>query len=173
MSLPNTSIAKSNDVNCILGQVQLRAAGGINYHWEPANALSEPNSAFPIANPSVTTTYTVSISDINGCAAKDSIIVNVSKGDPANGYLLPNAFTPNGDGINDCFGVQKWGMVQKLELFIYDRWGKLIFYTKDASRCWDRTYHAKSQPAGTYIYQIKAEAICGSIFRKGTVTLLK
>ena len=53
---------------------------------------------------------------------------------------MPNAFTPNNDGINDCFGLKYWGNVTKLDFSIYNRFGERIFYTTDPAKCWDGRY---------------------------------
>jgi gliding motility-associated-like protein len=90
-----------------------------------------------------------------------------------NGYLLPNAFTPNGDGKNDCFGVSTWGNVGNLKLQIFNRWGELVFSTTDPNKCWDGTYKGLRQPSGAFIYQISAETICGPVYRRGTVVLIR
>ena len=109
----------------------------------------------------------------NGCTSKDSIVVYVDKNSPTSGYPVPNAFTPNGDGHNDCFGIKYWGYMGKVEMMIYNRWGAVVFSSKSPDACWDGTYHGKPQPAGTYVYMIKASTLCGNVFRKGTLELIR
>jgi gliding motility-associated-like protein len=150
----------------------LNATGGVNYQWQPESTLSDAFIANPFAEPHDTTMYYVQVTGANGCVAEDSIQVNVTR-DNAINYLVPNAFTPNNDGHNDCFGVSRWGNIATLEFFIYDRWGNIVFYTKDASKCWDGTYKGFAQPTGTYVYLIKGNTICGDILRKGTVVLFR
>jgi gliding motility-associated-like protein len=89
------------------------------------------------------------------------------------GYNMPNAFTPNNDGRNDCFGLKYWGGVIGLEFNIYNRWGEVIFRSNNTSACWDGSYKGISQPSGTYVYQIKARTACGEVYRKGTVVLVR
>jgi gliding motility-associated-like protein len=88
-------------------------------------------------------------------------------------YGLPNSFTPNNDGLNDCFGVEKWGRVDQLDLSIYNRWGQRVFHTNNSSSCWDGSFQGEAQDAGVFVYIVKAKTACGDIDRKGTVTLLK
>jgi len=172
-SLPNTAISKSNDVDCVIGEAKLIASGGTKYVWSPASSLSNSNIANPVATPAQTTTYHVQISNGNGCSVEDSIEVKVFVGEAENGYLLPSAFSPNKDGVNDCFGVKKWGYVTDLDFRIYNRWGNLVFHTMNSTDCWDGTFKGIQQPADAYVYQIRAKTICGNVFRKGTIILIR
>ena len=122
---------------------------------------------------STTTWYRVLVSSDKGCTTEDSIQVKVITGNIQNGYLVPNAFTPNIDGKNDCFGVQAWGFVTDFSFSVYNRWGQRIFYTTNPSRCWDGLYKGKEQNPGVYIDIISAKGLCGNIYRKGTVTLIR
>ena len=170
---PNITVSKSNDVDCVLGQAKLLATGGVRYLWSPASSLNNVNISNPVASPSETTTYYLQATGASGCIIQDSLLVKVIKGEAENGYLLPSAFTPNGDAQNDCFGVKTWGFVTGLDVSIYNRWGNLIFHATNAGNCWDGTYKGEAQPPGAYIYQVRAKAICGDVYRKGTVVLIR
>ena len=87
--------------------------------------------------------------------------------------ILPNAFTPNNDGVNDCFGIRKWGNVTIKEFSIYNRWGQKVFDTRNPSECWNGTFHGEMQDSGGYVYVIKAVSFCGNITRTGTVMLIR
>lgn len=173
ISLPNPSISKSNDIDCMIGEAKLTAIGGTKYIWLSATSLSNPNIANPVATPAQTTTYHVQISNGNGCSVEDSIEVKVLVGEAENGYLLPSAFTPNNDGVNDCFGIKKWGYVTELDFRIYNRWGNLVFHAANSADCWDGTFKGIQQRADAYVYQIRAKTICGNVFRKGTIILIR
>ncbi|MES2773005.1 MAG: gliding motility-associated C-terminal domain-containing protein [Bacteroidota bacterium] len=170
---PSLSLTKSNDINCIIGIANLSASGGLNYLWWPASSLSDSTTSSPVASPNFTTTYHVRATNSAGCIKEDSIIVLVNKNDIANGFQLPTAFTPNGDGLNDCFGVRTWGNVTNLKLEIYDRWGRLIFVTTNPAQCWDGNDKAVQLVTGAFIYQVAADTNCGRVFRKGTVMLIR
>jgi gliding motility-associated-like protein len=172
-ALSSIDVTKSNDVDCVLGTTTLRATGGVTYNWYPPVYLSDSTIASPIAAPLATTTYHVQVTNAGGCTGIDSITVFVYKGEVENGYKLPTAFTPNNDNNNDCFGVRKWGTLSNLDLNVYDRWGVLLFHTKNPSDCWDGTYKGQSQSPGTYVYQIRAQALCGAVYRKGTIVLIR
>jgi gliding motility-associated-like protein len=169
---PVVKASKSNDVSCILGASTLNASGNYKYLWSPAASLSNAAIRNPIASPSSTTTYVVKATSNMGCVSTDSIKVIVVTG-PGPGFELANGFTPNGDGLNDCFGVRSWGAVKDLKLTIYNRWGEVVFQTTDPSRCWDGTINGKKQPTAVFIYQVSANTICGEIYRSGTVTLIR
>jgi len=168
-----TSVTSSNDIDCSHGQSTLHATGGATYEWTPAPGISNLSSPNPIVSPAQTTTYHVKIVDMKGCTGYDSVKVNVDFTSGGSLYLLPSAFTPNGNGKNDCFGLKFWGAVTQLDFGVYSRWGQLIFHTNNPSDCWDGRFNGQMQDPGTYIYQIKAKTVCGDVYRKGTVVLIR
>lgn len=88
--------------------------------------------------------------------------------------FLPNAFTPNKDNLNDCFGVKNWPATTSFELCIYNRWGQLVFKTNNILECWNGEFKQQPQPSGTYVYTIKATTpTCGSLSNKGTITIIR
>lgn len=171
--LPNIYATKTNDLDCTVDQSQLNATGGKQYKWTPASSLSNPNIASPVARPQQTTEYTVAGTDQFGCIGYDTVLVKVEAGNEGQ-FLMPNAFTPNNDGVNDCFGIRYWGVIQKLEFSIFNRWGQRIFFTTNPQQCWDGYSGGRMQDNGVYIYQIKASTICAeSVIRKGSFTLIR
>ncbi|MDP4252887.1 MAG: gliding motility-associated C-terminal domain-containing protein [Bacteroidota bacterium] len=170
---PDPFISKSNDLDCITGEATLTASGGVSYAWYPAGHLSDPSVADPIARPDSSTWYYVRVTDSHGCSSLDSIELLVTKAGTSIGYPVASAFTPNGDGHNDCFGIKYWGAVKGFEMAVFDRMGARVFYTKDPGGCWDGTFNGQPQPTGTYVYYIKAETLCGPAFKKGTVQLIR
>ena len=89
-------------------------------------------------------------------------------------HFIPNAFTPNKDNLNDCFGIKNWPSTSSFELRVYNRWGQLVFKTTNILECWNGDFNGKPQPYDTYVYMIKAEGTpCGPILSKGTVTLIR
>lgn len=170
---PSLTLTKDNDINCVKGVTTLHASGGAKYFWYPTQTLQYAATANPIATPTTTTMYHVKSFSAQGCYGEDSILVMVSNAASDVGYQMPSAFTPNGDGINDCFGVKKWGNVSHLQLDIYNRFGERIFSGNDSNACWDGTYKGIAQPLGTYVYQVIAITNCGEVYRKGTVVLIR
>jgi gliding motility-associated-like protein len=169
---PHLEIIKSNDITCTFPSAHLTVYGGEDYSWAPASGLSSATISNPVATPLISTVYTVTAKGVNGCVNSDTISVKVDLNE--NRFLgLPNSFTPNGDGLNDCFGVRYWGQVDKLDFSIYNRFGQRVFFTNNVANCWDGTFKGEPQNAGVFVYVIKAKTICGNINKKGTVTLLR
>jgi gliding motility-associated-like protein len=170
--VPQMSVEKSNDLNCTFPIATLSATGATTYLWSPAAGLSDAQAANPVATPDTTTMYEVTGTNESGCSSTASILVKVEKsGAPR--FVVPNAFTPNRDGKNDCFGIQQWGNAHIRQFSVYNRWGTLVFQATDPSQCWDGTWKGEAQDAGGYIYVISASTICGEVTRKGMVTLIR
>lgn len=85
----------------------------------------------------------------------------------------PTAFTPNGDGLNDVFNV--FGQyIDTFEMDIFNRWGELLFTTRELSEGWDGTYRGNAMPEGTYTFVAQMTDRAGRAFKKsGTVVLLR
>jgi len=142
------------------------------YEWTPAAGLNDPTLPAPTATIDGTTTFIGHVTDRNGCSVYDTVTVDAHISSTAM-LVLPNSFTPNGDGHNDCFGIQRWGRVELREFSVYDRWGVRVFNTKNPAECWDGTYKGQMQPAGGYAYVIQAKTVCGFVTRTGTVMLIR
>lgn len=171
--VPNLTVSSSNDLDCSVRSTALNASGAANYLWIPAIGLSNNSIPNPIATPDSTITYQViGISD-KGCNDTAFVTVKTNFSNPTNNNFLPNAFTPNNDGLNDCFGILN-NTNFKIQYFeIYNRWGQLIWSTKDSNSCWDGTYKGIKQPQGLYPYRIKASGSCGNIQKNGWVILIR
>ena len=170
---PGLSVSKSNDIGCRLGTAKLSVRGGLSYLWKPASSVNGQNLSDPIVSPANTTTYTVQGTSTNGCVSEDSIIVYVDRRAAGEIFALPTAFTPNGDGINDCFGAGFMGYTTEFSMIILDRWGNQLFKTSDPALCWDGKQAGADMPTGTYVYYVRARTICGPVLKRGTVLLLR
>ena len=70
-------------------------------------------------------------------------------------FFIPNAFSPNNDGINDNFYVNLECQVSNFSFRIFNRWGELIYFSEDEKGYWDGKYNGKEQPIDGYLYQIE------------------
>ena len=147
------------------------------WQWSPPVGLSCDDCEHPYARPFETTLYTLLITDENGCDASDEVLLTISKN---RNVYIPNAFSPNGDGINDVFYIFARGDVsQILEFKIFDRWGELVFEDEkfppnDPAHGWDGIFHGKMMNPAVFAYMAKVEFVDGVVeLFKGDVTLMK
>ena len=110
-------------------------------------------------------TYWVKVTNQYGCKDADTILVNEL------GLNVPNAFSPNGDGLNDRFRIKGFEKNETVLLQIFNRWGNLIFETNDLDKGWDGTSADGPIPAGTFVWIIHVRSSRDHIF-KGTVTVI-
>jgi gliding motility-associated-like protein len=171
--LPTVAATTSNPIDCALPFSNLQATGALQYNWLPATGLNNPAIANPVANPTGTTVYAVTGTDANGCKGSASVEVKVLAG--GNNFTeMPNAFTPNGDGRNDCYGPGRfWRNIVSMELTIFNRWGQRVFYSTNPANCWDGTYKGVNAEANTYVYHLKVKTACGQVEKKGHVVLIR
>jgi gliding motility-associated-like protein len=167
----STNVNAGNDTIAASGQpVQLNATGGLSYSWTPALPLSNPNIGNPLATVTATQKFTVRAFTPEGCESFDTITVKIYKGPD---IYLPNAFTPNGDGLNDVFRGTMVGIKQFNYLKIFSRWGELVFSTTDYRKGWDGLWKGKIQNNGVYIVIASGIDFLGNaIEKKQTVMLI-
>lgn len=170
----NASISLPDSVSIYPGeQYEIDLVSNAHYfNWFPPEGLNDVNIANPIASPAVRTRYFVSAKTENGCTTVDSIdiIVNLESV-----WDMPNAFVPgNNYSPNPTFKVQTKGIVTLQSFKIYNRWGNEVFNTTDINEGWDGTYQGKPQPAGVYIYMVRAVTNTGQVLKKeGNLTLIR
>jgi gliding motility-associated-like protein len=109
--------------------------------------------------------YEVSIWNAQNCLTTDSITI-----EECGIYAMPNAFTPDGDGVNDHFGIVAEGDVQVLEFVIYNRWGKEVY---NGTGSWDGVHAGAPHPMDVLIYRMVVEAQGIQEILKGEVTLIR
>ncbi len=138
------------------------------YFWTPSDHLDDPNKLSPIASPLVTTTYTLNVSSQNNCeSANSSVTVKVFKK-----VIVPNTFTPNGDGINDLWNIEALQAYPNAEIKVMNRFGERVFSAKGNFQNWDGLYKGKNLPVGTYYYWIELHEL-GQKPLVGPVTILR
>lgn len=153
---PQPSVGTGPDTGIDYGEsARLLAWGQGSLLWTPAATLSCDTCAAPLATPPGTTTYTVQLTDANGCRATATVTVFV------NGVLyVPNTFTPDGDGMNDLF-LARATEVDDFRLLVFNRWGEQIFTSTALDRGWDGTYQGVGSPIDTYAWRIDLRELNG------------
>lgn len=149
--------------------VQLLASGAEHYEWTPTAGLSHPAIANPVAAPQGPMKYTVVGYNSFSCSDTAEVYIEVNET-----LALPNAFTPNGDGKNDFFAVKNMGYQGVHSFRVFDRWGRMIFETRDALQGWDGTIKGVPAAQGIYFYEIRLSLRegAGKVF-KGDVLLMR
>lgn len=163
--------SKNRDAECNQNLIQLSASGAQSYTWTPASSLSNPNGAVTNATIYTTTTFYVT-GTLGTCTDMDSIVVYNYNNDE-NSIFIPNAFTPNNDGNNDCLRIRHNAKFTKYYFTIYNRWGEKVFEADNPDACWNGEYKNKPAELDTYFYYLKAESVCGPIFRKGDIVIMR
>jgi gliding motility-associated-like protein len=175
LKLPNdTTIKKGNLVN-IVASVNFNF---MNITWDPILYLSCIDCLNPTSTPEQTITYTLTVTDANGCSLSDQMTINVII-DQADIYI-PNVFSPNGDNINDFFTpVFKFPDKTAITVFrIFDRWGNQLFERLNGavgeSISWDGSIDKEKVNPGVYVYAIQFVGEDNvAKWRSGDVTLMR
>jgi gliding motility-associated-like protein len=180
--LPPVKIFAGNDTIVTINQpVQLNAhdinnSGFLRYLWSPSfglnnNSIKNPVALFNNVSSNNGITYIVKARTADGCEAKDDINIKVFlKPD----LYVPTGFTPNGDGLNDFAVVIPAGIKELKYFSIYNRWGELVFTTKDYTKGWNGIYKGIPQDGNAFVWIAMGIDYNGNtISRKGTVTLIR
>lgn len=169
--------AFANPESILLGQTsQLSTdqSSDNGFSWEPSESLDDPSAIFPIATPTETTVYSVTVTDEFGCTDVASIQVEVDQPScDENDIFIPNMFTPNNDGQNDEFEVHS-NFIDEMRLIVYDRWGEEVFVSDSQAVKWDGTYKNKELEPDVYGYHFTGRCINGFEYTtQGNITLMK
>lgn len=149
-----------------------------SFTWMPASNLSCSDCYRPVLTAAANETITVSVVDTNGCVAMAEIEITLETN---YNTFFPNAFSPNGDGINDTFHPFAQGnIVGKVKtLLVFDRWGNLLFQNQnfqanDPDAGWDGRYKGKAMDQNVFVFYAEIEYLDGTIETfKGDLTLYR
>jgi gliding motility-associated-like protein len=136
------------------------------YRWTPATYLSSDTARRPITKPLDDITYELFLTGIGGCTVSDDIFVKLLKAPE-----VPNAFSPNGDGIHDVWLIKYLESYPGATIDVFNRYGQTVFTSVGYSRPWDGTSNGKALPVGTYYYVIDPKN--GRKIITGSVTILR
>lgn len=144
-------------------------------NWSPAQGLNSTTVFDPEASPTETTTYTA-VFDHGTCQSRSQITVSVLSEDEINcaNILVPNAFTPNNDGLNDEIGISNAFIIDDITRFeIYNRWGMKIWEANNKLDRWNGTYQGENMPSGTYVYKVEYTCLGDTYRNSASFNILK
>lgn len=177
MDVPNVTIVPpgrvASDTTIRYGQsVVLSGTNAARYEWSPGYALSPSVKSRTVeVNPTETTQYILTGYNSSRCFSSDTINVIVIQ--DCGDMFIPNAFSPNGDGVNDVLRV-RGACLQTLTFMVFNRWGEKVFETNDVNVGWDGTYHGELMNTGVFVYRLEGKTRDGKGYSsKGNVTLVR
>ena len=146
---PAPTVLASPDQEIEYGDLAtLYAIGNGVFTWTPDLYVETMDGAWLIVQPEESTTYTVQLTDTNGCKVTDAVTVVLD-----GALYVPNTFTPNGDGINDWF-FALGKEITDFRLSVFNRWGERIFEAVALEGFWDGTYNGIESPIDTYVWRV-------------------
>ncbi|MEM6723659.1 MAG: gliding motility-associated C-terminal domain-containing protein, partial [Bacteroidota bacterium] len=178
LTLPADTTINSGD-RVPLNPIFNRPIQEITFDWTPDDFLDPPESLNTEARPGESTAYRLTIADLNGCEASDVIRIEVITRRDVD---LPNAFSPNDDGLNDIFYVRSNfpESVNTIRTFrIFDRWGELVFERQNfdpnsRENGWDGTFKGTKLTPGVFVYMVEVEYYLGeTTLLRGDVMLMR
>lgn len=171
--IPEPVVDAGEDITIAIGETAtLNATGEWDFEWLPNSDLSSTSTANPQATPLVSSTYYVVTTDNHGCQSIDSVQVIV---DNIFDLVMPTAFSPNRDGVNDEYGIGgARGLKGILEFKIFTRWGQEVFSTTDETEAWNGEVDFRPMGIGTYVYYVRALTLLDEeLIWKGNLTLIR
>jgi gliding motility-associated-like protein len=175
-ALPTAAITSDKGTSVTKGTtVVLTATGGTGYSWATADGIiSGQNTAVLTVKPtSASTTYTVTVSNANGCT--DTRSITITGTDPTDDDVVKskatNIMSPNGDGVNDKWVIENLDLFPNNEVKVFDRAGRVIYSRKKYDNSWDATLRGLPLSEGTYYYIIDYYGD-GKSVKKGFITIL-
>lgn len=170
--MPTPTLSAGKDTIMLEGgEIKLYAtASGSNliYKWLPSIGLSRDDILDPIATPVDDITYVLSATSDQGCVAIDEIKVKVLKVP-----IVPNAFSPNGDGVNDTWNIKYLESYANATVTVFSRYGSIVYYSsKGYSQPWSGQANGSDLPMGSYYYIIDPKTV-GRKPIAGNVTIIR
>lgn len=152
------------------GQATLKATASgstsYQYQWSPPTYLNNINVLQPITKPAQDITYTLTVIGAGGCSASDDVFIKVLFAPE-----IPNAFSPNNDGINDIWNIKYLSSYPGATVQVFDRYGKLVYNSVGYNSPWDGKFNGREIPAGVYYYVIDPKN--GRKIIQGSVTVIR
>jgi gliding motility-associated-like protein len=145
---------------------QVNGINGVQFTWSPTTAFSNPNVLQQTIVANRNQTYTLTAVGQGNCAASDTMSVKILMP-----VVVPNSFSPNGDGINDQWIIPNLIDYPGMTVEVYNRYGQMVFQSVGYGRPWDGSFKGQALPFATYYYIINLKN--GYAPLTGTVTIVK
>jgi gliding motility-associated-like protein len=148
-----------------------------SYTWTPGNLLNCSSCPAPSGVVLGSNTFLIKVTSDSGCVAQDSVTIFVECKDAY--LLIPNAFTPNGDNLNDYFYPLTRGIKSIVRFSIYDRMGNLVYEAKnfppnDKTYGWNGRINGADQSTAVFVYYMEAVCDLGEkLYKRGSVVLIR
>lgn len=153
------------------GETFVDASGANQYEWWPREYFSDPSGSTSKVSLTRTSLIYVRGTIPNGCTGTDSLQIRF---DNESWVQIPNAFTPNGDGVNDNIRPIIVCNFFFLEFAIYNRWGQQVFFDVANNAPWNGTFNGRECEAGIYYYYVKGKDASGKLITlKGDIALIR
>jgi gliding motility-associated-like protein len=183
VAVGNIPLVNAGDDKTIAAGTQVQLSATVNsndvnkYLWTPSSGLSCTACPDPTFTADKDIRYKLTVQTTYGCTASDevNIFVFCNKGK----VFIPDAFTPNNDGLNDRFYVKGYGLSKVKSLLIFNRWGQKVFEKQnipvnDANHGWDGLVNGLPAEPAAFVYLLNVICDDGNEFSlKGTVLLIK
>ncbi|MBN8720620.1 MAG: gliding motility-associated C-terminal domain-containing protein [Sediminibacterium magnilacihabitans] len=171
MVFPNPHLVLDPSISVLEGEtVMLKPrfyyGQSLHFQWMPATYLSSDTVVSPQLMPTGNITYTLKLTGSGGCSVSDTVFIRLLKR-----LEVPNAFSPNGDGINDTWQIRYLDTYPGVMVQVFNRYGQIVFSSTGYAIPWDGTMNGKPLPIGTYYYIINPKS--GRQVISGSVTILR
>ncbi|HEY0668777.1 MAG TPA: gliding motility-associated C-terminal domain-containing protein [Sphingobacteriaceae bacterium] len=168
--IPEPTVSAGPDKITIQGKpvklISQATGNDLSFNWSPSLYLDDPSSPEPISTPQEDITYTLTVKDSCDQMITDEVFVKVHKQ-----IIIPNTFTPNGDGVNDLWNIPGFNSYSDGSLKVFNRYGEIVFKCEGYDKPWDGQYNGRIMSSGQYYYIIDLKN--GSELLSGSVLIIR
>jgi gliding motility-associated-like protein len=144
---------------------------GLQAVWSPASQLNNPQSYRPVFKGVNNQDYTITLISAGGCKTVDSLLVEIVQ---QARIEVPNAFTPNADGLNDFLRPVSMGIAEIRHFRIFNRYGEVVYESRGEKPGWDGKFKGQALPTQTLVWMVEGVGLDGSVItKKGTTVLIR
>lgn len=164
--IPADTLVKAGTELNLKGVVQ---GSVVSYQWTPEARLNGAGTLTPVTTRlTERTVYTLKVTNAQGCTASSTAVVQIFRP-----LMMPDAFSPDGDGLNEVYRIPLNTDLKLKQFSIFDRWGNKVFSTTNISKGWDGRLNGKLASTGIYLYVLQGTNESGDVTRKGRIMLIR